>query len=363
MNIKFKLITITLGSIICFTTQFVQADAFGIGREKFKSSQQSDQRRNSYEKVDKGDSDDDKWRRKVDGGKKDSHKSETKGERDNNHSNKRDQQKLRSTEWKGEKRFNRYKEDKPVRRYNRDDNRQNRQQSPERDRYRYVKPSYGLPLKPRDRIRPATIVKRPRLNITRHEHNHREYSYVQGPWYYTRYLSPYPRHFHPIGYRVRTLPGSYIRIYIGGLPYFYFSGIFYESIGSSYVVVSAPIGAFVSSLPEGFIAFSIGLATYYYINDTYYVWDEPRSGYVVVRKPAGADDAISRATTGRLIIYPNRGQSEDQQARDRYECHRWSVSESGFDPTLEENEYSANDNNIYRRAIAACLEGRDYTVK
>ena len=34
-----------------------------------------------------------------------------------------------------------------------------------------------------------------------------------------------------------------------------------------------------------------------------------------------------------LIIYPARGQSADQQDRDRYECHRWAVQQSGYDPT------------------------------
>ena len=31
--------------------------------------------------------------------------------------------------------------------------------------------------------------------------------------------------------------------------------------------------------------------------------------------------------------YPNAGQSEQQQGKDRYECHQWAVSQSGFDPS------------------------------
>ncbi|MCB1887426.1 MAG: hypothetical protein KDH20_07455 [Rhodocyclaceae bacterium] len=31
-------------------------------------------------------------------------------------------------------------------------------------------------------------------------------------------------------------------------------------------------------------------------------------------------------------IYPARGQSDRQLARDRYECYQWAVRESGFDP-------------------------------
>lgn len=31
-------------------------------------------------------------------------------------------------------------------------------------------------------------------------------------------------------------------------------------------------------------------------------------------------------------IYPARGQSEQQLRRDRYECYRWAVAQSGYDP-------------------------------
>jgi Glycine-zipper domain len=33
------------------------------------------------------------------------------------------------------------------------------------------------------------------------------------------------------------------------------------------------------------------------------------------------------------FIYANNGQSQEQQNRDRLECHDWSVSQTGFDPT------------------------------
>jgi hypothetical protein len=34
-----------------------------------------------------------------------------------------------------------------------------------------------------------------------------------------------------------------------------------------------------------------------------------------------------------LFIYPQRGQTQEQQNRDRYECHSWAVQQTGFDPT------------------------------
>lgn len=35
----------------------------------------------------------------------------------------------------------------------------------------------------------------------------------------------------------------------------------------------------------------------------------------------------------QLMIYPMKGQSNEQQSKDRYECHVWAVQQSGFDPT------------------------------
>ncbi len=45
---------------------------------------------------------------------------------------------------------------------------------------------------------------------------------------------------------------------------------------------------------------------------------------VLLSLPAVAQD---------LFVYPAKGQSNEQLATDRYECHRWAVQESGFDPT------------------------------
>ncbi|WP_340123782.1 hypothetical protein [Methylobacter svalbardensis] len=33
-----------------------------------------------------------------------------------------------------------------------------------------------------------------------------------------------------------------------------------------------------------------------------------------------------------LMIYPAAGQSPQQQQQDQYQCHRWSVQQSGYDP-------------------------------
>ncbi len=55
-----------------------------------------------------------------------------------------------------------------------------------------------------------------------------------------------------------------------------------------------------------------------------------------------------------------RGQSEQQQADDRYQCHRWAAKESDYDPL--DDDYDADLRKDYQRAMTACLTGRGYTV-
>ncbi len=33
-----------------------------------------------------------------------------------------------------------------------------------------------------------------------------------------------------------------------------------------------------------------------------------------------------------VFAYPNKGQSQEQQDKDNFECHRWARDQSGFDP-------------------------------
>ena len=35
-----------------------------------------------------------------------------------------------------------------------------------------------------------------------------------------------------------------------------------------------------------------------------------------------------------IYVYPNNGQPQDQQSRDRYDCHIWAAHQSGFDPSV-----------------------------
>jgi hypothetical protein len=53
------------------------------------------------------------------------------------------------------------------------------------------------------------------------------------------------------------------------------------------------------------------------------------------REPVGVSmPAQPRVSLAKVYFYPSNGQSEEQQDRDRYECHNWGVRETGFDPSL-----------------------------
>lgn len=43
----------------------------------------------------------------------------------------------------------------------------------------------------------------------------------------------------------------------------------------------------------------------------------------------------------QMYIYPAKGQNQQQQDKDRYECHNWAVQQSGFDPS---KAYPGNPN-------------------
>ena len=175
---------------------------------------------------------------------------------------------------------------------------------------------------------------------------------------------PDRRGFDRPGVTVRVLPRQHRIVSLRGRDYFYGAGRFYERRGARYVVVTAPIGARVRSLPAGFVSFGIGNRRYYYVNATYFLWDNDSEEYEVVEAPDGADAILgddAAVTDLDLYVYPTAGQTEEQRDQDRYECHLWAGEQTGFDPSMSDQDVAmASD---YKRAISACLEGRGYTVK
>jgi len=64
------------------------------------------------------------------------------------------------------------------------------------------------------------------------------------------------------------------------------------------------------------------------------------------------------AQAPQLYIYPLRQQSNEQQDRDRYECHSWAVRQTGYDPS---RAYANNPNYLdpqpYRPSQPHILRG------
>lgn len=112
---------------------------------------------------------------------------------------------------------------------------------------------------------------------------------------------------------------------------------------------------------------------YYYYDSAYYTYDNEDAGYVLADPPPVADpygsaegqpddqllENLGNPPPDSLYIYPRNGQSEEQTATDRYECHNVAVEQSGFDPTTSGTTGSPAD---YRRAMIACLDQRGYSA-
>jgi hypothetical protein len=66
----------------------------------------------------------------------------------------------------------------------------------------------------------------------------------------------------------------------------------------------------------------------------------------------------------KVFLYPKNGQTSDQQARDRYDCYRFAVAQSGFDPMRGTGAASAGEQQSdYERAQSACFEARGYSSR
>ncbi|MEJ0087166.1 MAG: DUF6515 family protein [Pseudomonadota bacterium] len=171
------------------------------------------------------------------------------------------------------------------------------------------------------------------------------------------------------GYVAPALPLGYYPVRYRGSPYYYSRGAWYRPYGPRFVVVAPPIGIGVGFLPPYYTRVWFGGMPYYYADDTYYQWRPERREYVVSQPPGGeprVDDSASQGSD-EIFVYPKNGQSEEQQATDRYECHAWAVGKTGFDPTrpsgnVDDSEITSK-NADYRRAEGACLEARGYSVK
>jgi hypothetical protein len=64
------------------------------------------------------------------------------------------------------------------------------------------------------------------------------------------------------------------------------------------------------------------------------------------------------AQSGGMYIYPAKGQNQNKQNEDRYDCHSWAVSQTGFDPSRPQaNAPSSSGDQQYRPSDRHVLRG------
>lgn len=130
---------------------------------------------------------------------------------------------------------------------------------------------------------------------------------------------------------------------------------------------------YLQAVPYGAVTIWFGNVPYYYVNRVYYVWSPNYDAYVVADPPPVAGSAQRPpAPTGQgasgvlsLRVTPQKGQSRQQTANDRYACHQWAVAQSGFNPinAAQDAHASSSARTDYRRALTACLHARGYNVQ
>ena len=191
-------------------------------------------------------------------------------------------------------------------------------------------------------------------------------------------------HSYPArGGYVNVLPSGHRMVVFGRARYYFFDGVWYRSMGGRFLIVAPPIGLAVTFLPPYYTTIMVGGVPYYYANEVYYT--AAPGGYVVVAPPMGdvipvppplavspqapppVPPAGGQTSGEQLFIYPRQGQNEKKQADDRYECHRWAVGQTGYDPTkppvnMPEGQ-TLQKYADYKRAMGACLDARGYSVK
>lgn len=131
-------------------------------------------------------------------------------------------------------------------------------------------------------------------------------------------------------------------------------------------------GGVLGVLPAVATVLTIGAITYWVADGQYYR-AVPSGGYVLVPPPeavepgrmAGGDRPFSPPGPDRLYIYPRNGQSAEKQASDEYDCHKWAVGQTGFDPVNATLGTAAGSGQRgdYVRAQSACLDARGYTAR
>lgn len=110
-------------------------------------------------------------------------------------------------------------------------------------------------------------------------------------------------HGFVFGARIHGLRPGYLQIYVGGIPFFYDDGVFYQQTGDDYQEVYPPVGADVQDLPDGAIEIDAGNIAYFYAGGAFYVLQS--DGYVIAPTPIGV--TVPELPPGAVEVSYNGG--------------------------------------------------------
>ena len=166
------------------------------------------------------------------------------------------------------------------------------------------------------------------------------------------------------GYVVDRFPSKHWQVPYRGQSYYFSGGYWYRPQGPRYIVVQPPYGIRVGYLPNYARQVWIGSSLLFLAAGAYYAYQPATQDYIVVQPPTSIPQPMPQPVSNGydVVAYPANGQSASQIDQDRYDCYRWAVDQSGFDPATVTYAPSPAVVQTYRQAQGNCLSSRGYQV-
>jgi hypothetical protein len=136
---------------------------------------------------------------------------------------------------------------------------------------------------------------RGRVEMDRMARDRRHFDIDEDRWHSYHWFG-----YHP-GMIISALPAGYLSIYVGGSPYYYDQGVYYESDPTGYVVVTPPLGATVPALPPGAEPVAVGSLIYYFAAGAFY--QQQPQGFMVVTPPLGVTVSVLPQGAVPVVIH------------------------------------------------------------
>jgi len=118
----------------------------------------------------------------------------------------------------------------------------------------------------------------------------------------------------------------------------------------------------------------LGSSLFFVAAGTYYTYEQNTQEYVVAEPPQGVEPVYSpqqpqpqpiqqAANPYDVVAYPPNGKPQQEIEQDRYDCYRYAVQQSNFDPASAGYQPAPEVLGVYRQAMASCYAGRGYSIQ